>query len=101
MIERKKIKNFDYLNYDEDVLIQKYPLFKSRHAYLQNKYPKLNMSANELIDELGISNSEFYERKKKGKKLPDYIQENEKGRIDFPLICVAVFMSKNLVKVYS
>ena len=101
MFEKNKIKDIDYLDYDEEALIKKYPLFKSRNTYLQNKYPKLNMSASELIDELDISNSEFYERKKKGVKLPDYLQENEKGRIDFPVICVAIFMSKNLIKVYS
>ena len=101
MLERKKLKNFDYLEYDEDMLIKKYPLFKYRHKQLQNKYPKFNMSASELIYELDISNAEFYERKKNGIKLPDYIQESEKGRIDFPIICVAVFMSKNLVKVFN
>jgi len=101
MFEKNKIKDFDYLDYDEDVLIKKYPLFKSRNTYLQNKYPKLNLSASELIVELDISNSEFYERKKKGIKLPDYIQENEKSRIDFPVICVAVFMSRHLIRVYS
>ena len=101
MIERKKIMEFNYLDYDEDFLIKKYPLFKSRYKDLQNRHPKLNMSASALIYELDISNAEFYERKKNGIKLPDYLQENEKGRIDFPIICVAVFMSKNLIKIFN
>ncbi len=102
MVKRKKIKNFDYLELDLKVLANKYPLFPSRYSFLQTNFPtRLNLTVSEVISVLEISNSEFYERKKKGIKLPDYIQENEKSRIYFPLICVAVFMSKNFVKVYS
>lgn len=95
-IEKNNINSTD-LNIEE--LTIKYPLFASTYTYLLKKHNKHELSVVETLKEIEMSNSDFYTKKKKGKDIPCYRQKNEKSKISFPLVCVALFLSQDFVKV--
>jgi len=95
------VKIVNNKNFNIKELSEKYPMFISYYDYLKKKYNnRFSLNSSELMQELEISNTTFYGRKKKGKNLPDYIQENEmeKGSISFPLVCIAAYKASGYVK---
>ena len=89
--------NSTKLDLDIEVLSGKYPLFKTSYEYLIRKHNKFELTLDETLFEIKMSNSDFYEKKKKGKGIPCYRQKSEKSRITFPIICIALFFSTDFV----
>jgi len=85
--------------WDIEVLSEKYPLFLSSYNYLLKKHNKFELSVSETLKEIQMSSSTFYEKKKKGVGIPCYRQKDEKSRITFPIVCVALFLAKDLALV--
>ncbi len=91
--------NFSQMEWDPEVLSKRYPLFMSSYDYLLQKHNKFELSVSEMLSEIQMSNSDFYEKKRKGVGIPCYRQKDEKSRIYFPVICVALFLSSDFVLV--
>ena len=96
MYQRNNLTKFEW---DIEVLSEKYPLFKANYDYLLQKHNKFELSVSEMLLEIQMSNSDFYEKKRKGVGIPCYRQKDEKARIYFPVICVALFLSSDFVLV--
>lgn len=86
-------------DWDIEYLSKQYPMFGSKYSYLIEKYDRNDLSVSETLYEIKMSKSDFYEKKKRGVGIPSYRQKSEKSRIYFPVICVAVFLSQDFVKV--
>ncbi len=97
MTEENKMEKVFTEVMEVDVLSKKYPLFKYRYDYLNNKYVNLDLNVKELCMEIKISSTTFNDRKKLGKRLPSYVQDEKNSTISFPIICVALFQAKNFV----
>jgi len=82
------------LNLDE--LSKKHQLFRSRYDYLLKKYEKIELTLSETLVEIHMSNSDFFEKKKKGVGIPCFRQKHDKSRIYIPVICVALFLAEDL-----
>lgn len=82
-----------------EYLTEKYPLFTSTYEYLLAKHNKYELSVEETLVEIGMSTTDFYQKKKQGKGIPCYRQKSPKSKITFPLICIAIFLSEDFVKV--
>lgn len=69
--------------------------------YLKTKYKKLMLSKKELAQELGISESTINLYISKNTNLPDYkkMTDGKNSRVMFPLINVAQFLTKDIVRV--
>lgn len=92
-------KNLYQEEWNLDELAMKHPLFRTCYDYLLQKYSKFELTVSEMLSEIQMSNSDFYEKKRKGVGIPSYRQKDEKSRIYFPIICVAIFLSQDFVKV--
>ena len=88
--------NLSQREWDPEVLSKKNPLFKSKYDDLLWKHDKHELSVAETLLEIKMSSSDFYNKKKKGVGIPCYRQKKEKARISFPIVCVALFLSKDL-----
>ncbi len=85
-------------SFDIEELSKNYPLFLSYYNFYLQKYNKADLSLKEGLSEIKMSNTSFYDKKKKGKGIPCYRQENEKSKIFFPIVCVALYKSKGFIK---
>lgn len=85
--------------WDIEMLSKKYPLFLSSYDYLLKKHNKFELSLSETLKEIQMSPSTFYEKKKKCVGIPCYRQKDEKSRITFPIVCVALFLAQDLTLV--
>ena len=91
--------NLSKFEWDIDVLSKEFPLFKSSYDYLIQKHNKFELTVVETLSEIQMSPSDFYEKKKKGMGIPCYRQKDEKSRIYFPIICVALFLCSDFILV--
>ena len=89
-----KMKDFNI-----EQLTQKYPMFSSTYEYLVQKHSKHELTVSETLDEIGMSLSDFYEKKKRGQGIPSYRQKSHKSRITFPIVSIALFLSQDFIKV--
>ena len=89
-------KNLYQEEWNLDELAMKYPLFRSCYDYLLSKHNKYELSVSETLQEIQMSSSDFYAKKKEGTGIPSYRQKDEKARISFPIVCVALFLCKDL-----
>lgn len=73
---------------------------KATYEYLISKYQKVALSKEELANELGISKYTIDSYISKGYGIPEYtkIGNTRNGKVLFPLISVAKFLS-NTIKV--
>jgi len=91
--------NLSKMEWNIEVLSEKYPLFNASYDYLIQKHNKFELTVAETLCELHMSPSDFYEKKKKGIGIPCYRQKDQKSRITFPIVCVALFLAKDLTLV--
>jgi hypothetical protein len=99
MIGKKNQKIVSQINLDPKVLSKMYPLFAASYNYLLGKYDKYELTVAETLKEIQMSPTDFYLKKKKGKGIPIYRQKDEKSRITFPLVCIALFLSQDFKSV--
>lgn len=92
--------NLCKFEWDIEVLSKEYPLFKSSYDYLYKKHKTFELTVSEMLREIKMSNTDFYEKKKAGVGIPCYRQRSEKSRITFPIICVALFLATDFVLVH-
>ncbi len=89
------MKNISQFEWDPKVLSKKYPLFQASYSYLLGKYDKYELSVTETLKEIQMSPADFYAKKKKGQGIPGYRQKDEKSRISFPIVSIAVYLSED------
>lgn len=99
MVAHIKSRNSMHTEIDIDKLTQKYPLFQSTYEYLMKKHNKNELTVAVTLEEIDMSYSDFNAKKRVGKGIPCYRQKSEKSRIYFPVVCVALFLSQDFVKV--
>ncbi len=95
IVTHRMDKNLEKSLWDVEMLSKKYPLFLSSYDYLLSKHNKFELSVSETLQEIQMSPSDFYAKKKEGVGIPSYRQKDEKARISFPLVCVALFLCKD------
>ena len=89
------MENKSKYEWDLEVLSRKYPLFSASYTYLLNKHDKYELSVSETLKEIQMSPADFYVKKKKGQGIPSYRQKDEKSRISFPLVSIALYLSED------
>ena len=95
--QKKIVEEEGGMNIEE--LSNKYPLFSSTYQYLLHKYNKCDLTAAETRIEIQMGYTDFSEKKKKGFGIPCYRQKHPKAKIFFPVLCIALFLAKDYIKI--